>query len=35
MMSRYDVDLIFIVILNFVGSLGMIAKKDQISDGYN
>ena len=35
MMSCYDVDLIFIIILNFVTSLRMNAKKDQISDGYD
>ena len=31
----YDIDLIFVIVLNFVASLGMITKKDQISNGYN
>ena len=33
--SGYDIDLIFIIILNLVASLRVVAKKDRISDGYN
>ena len=35
MVSCYNIDLIFIIILNLVVSLGMVTKKDQISDRYN
>ena len=35
MMPCNNIDLIFIIILNFITSLGMIVKKDQISDGYD
>ena len=34
-MFCYDIDLIFIIILNLIASLGMVTKKDQISNGYD